>query len=144
MLRLLPQRKVEPLPSMLMPLPGTCTVGTWNIRCEQVNFEGQPQSPYDFYVSYKLLPMLTIRAREVGDELKLPGRPTKTVKKWMVEEKIPRYLRDGMPVFAIGRKVAAVAGLGPAQQFVPWWGQEAWHISITPEKETMMQGEMIL
>ena len=139
-LHLLPQRQQMPLFPVRMPLPGVCSAGEWNIRCEQVTYDGQPQGPYDFYVSFKLLPMLTIRPREIGDTLKLPGRPTKTVKKWMVEEKIPRYMRNNLPVFSIGRQIAAVAGLGPAQQFVPWWGQQAWHISIMPEKY-IRQGE---
>lgn len=56
---------------------------------------------------------LTLRPRMPGDRLTLPGRPGKPLKKWYIDEKIPRRLRDSLPVLADQRGILAAAGLGP-------------------------------
>ena len=60
------------------------------------------------------------------------SRPTKTVKKWCVDLKIPAYLRDSLPVLALEDRAAAVGGLGPDMGFLPRPGERAWHIRIFP------------
>lgn len=55
---------------------------------------------------------LTVRPRAAGDEITLPGRPPKSLKKLFIDEKIPRTLRDRLPVCADGDGVLAVAGVG--------------------------------
>ena len=57
-------------------------------------------------------PGLTVRPRQQGDELTRPGRRSRTVKKLMIDEKIPRRDRERIPVAADGDGVIAVAGLG--------------------------------
>ena len=58
------------------------------------------------------LPGLVARPRKRGDEITLPGRGTKTLKKLFVDEKIPRRLREQIPVIADEQGVLAVAGFG--------------------------------
>ncbi len=57
-------------------------------------------------------PGLTARSRRVGDELALPRRGTKTVKKLFIDEKIPRREREHIPVVADDDGVLALAGFG--------------------------------
>lgn len=57
-------------------------------------------------------PGLVIRPRQTGDEIVLPGRPRRTLKKLFIDKKIPRRLRERIPVLADGDGVVAVAGLG--------------------------------
>ena len=57
-------------------------------------------------------PGLVIRPRQQGDELTRPGRKSRTVKKLMIDEKIPRRDRERIPVAADSDGVIAVAGLG--------------------------------
>ena len=57
-------------------------------------------------------PGLIVRPRQQGDELTRPGRRSRTVKKLMIDEKIPRRDRERIPVAADGDGVIAVAGLG--------------------------------
>ena len=58
-----------------------------------------------------------VRSRKSGDTLRIFGRNgEKTLKKWMIEEKIPALERDTWPVFADERGIVAVPGLGTAER----------------------------
>ena len=50
----------------------------------------------------------------------------------MIEEKIPRFQRDILPVLECRGQVAAVAGLGPGRTFAAQAGKRALHIIVTP------------
>ena len=58
-----------------------------------------------------------IRPRKEGDEIKLPKRRTKSIKKLFVDEKLPRPERDKVPVIADDEKVFAVFGFGGDERF---------------------------
>ena len=58
-------------------------------------------------------PGLVVRARQTGDEITLPGRPGKTVKKLFIDQKVPRRVRERIPLAADGDGVLALAGFGP-------------------------------
>lgn len=108
-----------------------CTLwGEWRVECHPAVCPGTPGkglwlTPGDY----------TLRPRQVGDTLQLLKRPTKTVKKLMMEKKIPASLRQRLPVLAQGERVAAVALLGVDQDFLPAPGQPARYITITKENE---------
>ncbi len=57
-------------------------------------------------------PGLVARSRRQGDELTLPKRGSKTIKKLFIDEKVPRRERERIPMVADGRGVLAVAGFG--------------------------------
>ena len=92
-------------------------------------YRGEMQTPFDLWLAQSEA-SLTLRPRQTGDRLRLPGRPEKTVKKWFIDEKIPRSRRDLLPVLAAPSGIAAVAGLGPAAEHIPKPGQAAWHIRL--------------
>lgn len=119
----------ETLPICPLPLPGTIRAGPWTVEVTGALYRGEMQTPFDLWLaqSEALLP-LTLRPRQTGDRLRLPGRPEKTVKKWLIDEKIPRSRRDLLPVLAAPSGIAAVAGLGAAAEHIPKPGQAAWHI----------------
>jgi len=52
-----------------------------------------------------------VRPRRTGDKLRLPGGE-KTVKKLMIDRKLPAAIRDSLPVFTNGTDILAVYGLG--------------------------------
>ncbi|MCI9155464.1 MAG: tRNA lysidine(34) synthetase TilS [Lawsonibacter sp.] len=131
-LLLLPRLGPIPLEEGAMPLPGRLDCGPWHVSCGKEVYTGQPQGPWDFWLDREHVPSLELRSRRTGDRLSLPGRLGKTVKKWMIEEKLPRFQRDVLPVFQCGGQVAAVAGLGPDRAFAAQANREAWHIVISP------------
>jgi len=57
-------------------------------------------------------PGLVIRSRQQGDEITLPGRPRRSLKKLFIDRKIPRWSRETIPLAADPDGVLAVAGLG--------------------------------
>ena len=117
-----------------LALPGLTRAGDWEITCTLERYRGQPQRPLDFFLDRSAAPALTARSRQVGDRLTLPGRPGRSLKKWYVDEKIPRTLRDQLPVLESGGRVAGAAGLGPDAAFLPSEMGEAWHIRLVHPK----------
>lgn len=96
-------------------------------------YDGQPHKPFAFYLASDCRP--TPRPRRTGDRLTRPGRPGRTVKKLMIDEKIPRHLRDLLPVLDCGGRVAGVVGLGPDIAFIPAAGQPCWLVQYIPNRE---------
>ncbi len=65
-----------------------------------------------FFKKERICGNMHVRPRKSGDRLRLPGRPEKSLKKWMIELKIPAEERGGIPVIADDRGVVAVPGIG--------------------------------
>ena len=129
-LLLVPRLGPIPLREGALPLPGRLDCGPWQVSCQMEDYGGQPQGPWEFWLDRAAVPALALRARRTGDRLTPPGRLGKTVKKWMIEAKIPRFQREVLPVLQCDGRIAAVAGLGPDRAFAPREGQKAWHIVI--------------
>lgn len=122
------QAPASPVP---LPLPGETEFGAWHILCQEEVYEGQPHTACDFFLRREGgEPPLFLRTRETGDTLAPPGRRRKSIKKWMIEEKIPARLRACLPVIDSRGRAAAAAGLGPDRDFVPRAGEKSWHITI--------------
>lgn len=129
---ILPQPEQKTLSTIEITREGSYPAAGWVVKCSRVIWHGEESCEYEFYLRESS--SLLLRARRTGDELRLPNRKKKTVKKWMVEEKIPRHLRDTLPVLLIEKQIAAVAGLGVDESAQPQSGKNAWHIEIKPEK----------
>lgn len=97
------------------PVPlceGTHRWGRWHIVC--TNAVCPPKAYVDPTRFYLRQGSYTVRSRWEGDVIRLGSRPAKTLKKLMVEERIPRHLRELVPVLAHGNgRPAAVGGFGP-------------------------------
>lgn len=112
----------------LLKLTRASTPEEWQMELTPCVYEGQRPTPLEMWLSREKIPAVHVRTRQEGDTLKLPGRPTKKVKKWLVDEKIPRRERDALPVLTCGGKVAAVALLGADASVIPEPGEDSWHI----------------
>ncbi|MBR1845918.1 MAG: tRNA lysidine(34) synthetase TilS [Oscillospiraceae bacterium] len=77
---------------------------------------------------------LLVRPRQPGDEIDLPRRGRKKLKKWMIEEKIPRESRERLPVIEIDGQVAAVLGMGNSGRWLAWPGETALELVILRER----------
>lgn len=71
------------------------------------------------YLNYDTMAdTVTLRPRRSGDALVLPGG-TKTVKKWMIDRKLPAASRSRIPVIELDGQVAAVGTLAVSRPFMP-------------------------
>ncbi|WP_432626405.1 tRNA lysidine(34) synthetase TilS [Brotaphodocola sp.] len=70
-----------------------------------------PKNLYTKWFDYdKIKTALSVRFREEGDYLSIPGGKRKTAARYMIDEKIPRHLRDQIPLLAEGSHVLWVIG----------------------------------
>ena len=87
----------------------------WKLVCRPARAPAEP--PTDPFVCYldpaALDGPLTVRPRETGDAITLPGRPHKSVKKLLIDAKVPRPDRERLPVVADAAGPVWLAGFGP-------------------------------
>ena len=87
----------------------------WKLVCRPAQAPAEP--PTDPFVCYldpsALDGTLTVRPRETGDGITLPGRPHKSVKKLLIDAKVPRADREKLPVVADAAGPVWLAGFGP-------------------------------
>lgn len=121
----------DPCPVCPLAMPGETALGEFRAACRPVVYHGEPQEPWHFWLRRDCTPLMA-RPRREGDRLSLPGRGSRTVKKLMIDRKLPRPLRPALPVLEREGSLAAVGGLGPHQDYLPQPGQPAWEITITP------------
>ena len=127
--------EVEILPEAELDFIGTREIGPYLVTIDRAP---RPESwtksdGTEFYLAS--FEPVTLRRRKVGDTLKLPGRDgTKSVKKWMIERRIPEARRDLIPVLEQNGRCAAVWSIGIEECAVPAPNQPSLHI-IIKEKE---------
>jgi len=70
-----------------------------------------PEKKYTKWFDYdRIKGTLCVRTRQAGDYFTLKGGKKKTVKAYMIDEKIPRAMRDRMPLLAEGHHVLWIVG----------------------------------
>ena len=92
------------------PLPQLNMRVFWGEKAETAKINGK-FTTY-FFKKKEICGTIKVRSRREGDFLRLPGRPGKSLKKWMIQEKIPAAERECLPVFADDGGVLAVFGIG--------------------------------
>lgn len=105
------------------------TVSCRQVRCP----EPACRKPGTLYLRPGTSGFVRVRPRQTGDEIDLPGRGRKRLKKWFIEEKVPRARRALLPVLEIDGQVAAVAGLGCGARWTARPGEPAWQIILQSE-----------
>ncbi len=100
------------------------------------------QGDYEWHIDQETVTFpLVLRARQAGDQLRLPGRRAKTLKKWYIDEKIPRQRRENLPVLADEAGLLAAAGLGPNYPRLATPGQPALFIRLIPKNKPEERNE---
>ena len=110
----------------------------WTLTCRQtVCPKENAKNPASFFLARdKINGTLVLRPRRTGDSIKLPGRGTKTVKKLLIDEKVPLADRDLLPVLADDVGVLALAAFGPDESHLAQPGEPALIITLEKERST--------
>lgn len=85
-----------------------------NVKFNILNYEKKTIIPKNLYTKWfdydKIKYNLTIRSRVQGDIIKLGDQTTKKLKKYFIDNKIPREERDYIPLLADGNNIIWVIG----------------------------------
>lgn len=124
----LPERALVPGQELVLPEAGLTVSAKY---CS--NFDRIQSSFNTFCFSCaNICGTISVASRREGDSLPLEGRTgTRSVKKWMIEAKIPRHRRGLIPVFRDENGVLAVAGMGQRAGTLPKQGEACIQIKIT-------------
>ncbi|MPM58163.1 hypothetical protein SDC9_104992 [bioreactor metagenome] len=129
--------EADPLPTFapvpLSPEEETVIPGApWRVSCRGVEKAGSFSKISDtFYLKCDMISdALLLRPRQRGDSISLPGRSGKTLKKLFIEAKVPRRIRERIPVLTDGREVLAVAGFGPDRRHLAAEGEPALEVTF--------------
>ncbi len=129
---------LAPLGERLPPEPmaleaGESRWGGWRISCTPAVCPAKAYaSPEEFYLKPGAY---ILRPRREGDVITLGKRPSKTVKKLMIEGRVPACRRELVPVVDGGGRAAALGGFGPDLDFLAEPGYPALHIIIKSRGE---------
>ncbi len=124
-------KNLRPLEQKTLALSGVTELGAVKLSCHLIEYTAKlRKKPNCLYVCAENLEKIWCRSREVGDEIRLPNQNRKTIKKWMIEKKIPRMQREYMTVLLKDESVVAVFGIGTDEKFAPIVGQKAYEISM--------------
>lgn len=109
--------------------PGVNRWSDWLILCRPaVCPEKAYIRPEEFYLREG---RCLVRTRREGDAVTLGKRPRKTVKKLMIEGKLPAARRALTPVLELDGAVAAVGGFGPDADCLAVSGQPSFHMILS-------------
>lgn len=131
-----PLEAFPPLPSVVVTPeePWTAELGPWRIALRPcICPQHHPTDPGHAFLSRTMLQGETrLRSRRTGDEITLPGRDRKRLKKLLIDAKIPRILRASIPVLCDEDSVLYLPGFGPDAPHLAKPGEAAWEITATP------------
>lgn len=123
----------EPLKERELCPGATLQLESWEINCDFSAQTGEIQSSFNtFFFSYaNICGKLTVTPRRSGDTIRLRGREgTRTLKKLMIENRIPAARRENVPVIRDEMGVLAAYGIGQAERAFPEPGESALRITI--------------
>lgn len=117
-------RQVEKKPGQIsLRVPGTTRIaGNMAIRARIVQIAGLdwPPPAYRACLDYEKLPVtsLDVRLRRPGDRFFPQGSPgSKKLKAFLIDQKIPSYRRDTLPLVTSGDEIIWVAGIRIAHPY---------------------------
>lgn len=128
----------QAIPTTPLNIPGiTAIPGTgMQIICSgPKKFEKIENSPTNFHLRYDMIisGSLMVRSRQTGDRICLSGG-SRSLKRLMIDRKIPVSRRDLIPVLADKNGIAAVVGIGADMRRAATPGMDAIQIKIEKEE----------
>lgn len=131
---LCPAAPAGSFPPTVLQIPGVTAIPALGLQisCQVAQTQDFDTIPCDFAVHYSG-GEITVRPRATGDTMRLSGG-SRSLKKLMIDRKIPAAQRARVPVFADASGVLAVCGIGANLDRLPRAGESALYIQIEKEE----------
>lgn len=116
-------------PSTPLTVPGVTVLAEIGLRITAdvtENSDFRQKNHFTFALRYDMMSQdaWSVRARQTGDTLRLPGG-SRSLKKLLIDRKIPAAQRDALPVILCSGRIAAVPGVAVDESFRPVPGKPA-------------------
>ena len=127
-----------------LPVPGGVEISELSlvISCRVVkNYQKTTPSPCTFALRYdtiKAPAALTVRPRQPGDQISLPGG-SRSLKKLFIDRKLPAHVRALVPVVCDGDTVLLAYPIAASCAHTAQPGEAALIVQFTKEKETIQK-----
>lgn len=111
---LVPCASLPPLTPAPLRVPGITIIPGWRIHCKvQEKIPEIVNTPFTFGISCDRIELscLTLRSRLPGDRLRIAAGH-KSLKRLLIDRKIPASLRETLPVIVCGEQILAATGVG--------------------------------
>ena len=76
----------------------------------------------------------SVRTRVEGDYMRTPQGSGKLLKKLYIDKKIPRHLRQTLPILTLNGQIVWAAGIGTAKEFIPQKGDKYIQAEYIPNR----------
>lgn len=85
---------------------------------------------------FKVIPMAeaSVRTRVEGDYMRTPQGSGKLLKKLYIDKKIPRHIRQTLPILTLNGQIVWAAGIGTAKEFIPQKGDKYIQAEYIPNR----------
>lgn len=103
------------------------------VSCEMVAYEGPSGSRSEIFVGAEMLSGAKVRMRKNGDRFSAGGG-SQTVKKLLIDRKIPREHRNEIPIVEANGQILWIAGIRQADAGRPQKGDTAVRMKLIYEK----------
>lgn len=119
----------------LLPVPGKIFIKEKGVYvtsglCKEVE-KSSPAETVHYFSANSCKDGFTIRNRRNGDIIRpWKGRGTAKLKKYFIDRKIPRHIRDNLMLIACGENVAYVEGMEYGKDYMPIEGETAVKVEI--------------
>jgi tRNA(Ile)-lysidine synthase len=100
-----------PLEPVRLQIPGVTEIPGWRITCLQAE---KPENTSEVF-TVEPCGEVWVRSRQSGDAMRLSGG-TRTLKKLFIDRKIPRDMREQLPVVVDGKGIVGVWGIGAHEE----------------------------
>ena len=126
-------------PSVSLKIPGDTILSEIGLKIsakvtENSNFGQKNAFPFAFRYDMISASAWRVRARQPGDTLLL-RQGHRTLKRLLIDRKIPKHQRDQLPVLLCGDRIAGIPGLIVSRDFLPVPGHPVLELTLTPLSE---------
>ncbi len=134
-------------PDKVLQIPGDTILSEISLKISAIVTESSQflqKNDFTFSFRYDMIApsVWSVRKREPGDMLLL-RQGHRSLKKLLIDRKIPKAQRDRLPVLLCSGRIAGVLGLAVCEDFLPQPGRPVLTLTLQPLRQSSLRTEPI-